>query len=610
MEKFKEEYLKLSDLEKFNKIPTLDSFYYAGILAKSIDDDNIKIQSLNFFYDLETKTQIACSLKKDESKIEVLKIHYELAPKFIDIMNSFCSFENKLNYIYYLDETDQSIFIDKIKFENDEQIKNAINLVESNSAKYKLTKLLKDCTLRIEYLNKYFNIFPEQEIASIVVTLSDEEKINFFKRMKKKSSREKIINSILDESIKINAIKDINDDNLKAELIIGLYNDDDKLEYLPTIKEEKNRISVITSFNKDSLKLDQLDSITKEEDKLIVKMSVRDREILKKYFLPQNMKYDSLKLGKDTHIGIEIESEGNQSEKILGLEWLLPRNVIGDYWDSKVETKLTNGVEVTSPILQDSKEDIEDIYMINNMLQQVGQKSTSKCGGHIHVSSDILKDKEAYINLLEIFGNTEKIFYIITNAEGEISRRDITTYANSISPKINKAIEYKMINTEGNSLNDFISELQNIQKERLSSLNFLNINSGRNTVEFRMPNGTVNPDIWIENAHFFGRLLEVSQQLSDIEKMEKSSPEQIKMYELKEKLKEDIPEKEKTEILLDLLLEEKDKEIFDGRYKVNSELLSKLPEKENALNYMNFATVDFGRENLLGKNAHNYEENR
>ena len=75
------------------------------------------------------------------------------------------------------------------------------------------------------------------------------------------------------------------------------------------------------------------------------------------------------------------------------------------------------------------------------------------------------------------------------------------------------------INLENeNDLSNFIEEIQNVQKDRYSGLNLLNINNGKNTIEFRVPNGTINPDTWIENARLFGRIVEISQKLVEIEK--------------------------------------------------------------------------------------------
>ena len=88
------------------------------------------------------------------------------------------------------------------------------------------------------------------------------------------------------------------------------------------------------------------------------------------------------------------------------------------------DSSLTDfGVEAISPILTDCKEDIEDVYMMCEMLKD--QEISEKCGGHIHIGSDYLTSKEAYANLYEIWGNTENIMYLISNEAGKAPRRGV-----------------------------------------------------------------------------------------------------------------------------------------------------------------------------------------
>ena len=94
------------------------------------------------------------------------------------------------------------------------------------------------------------------------------------------------------------------------------------------------------------------------------------------------------------------------------------------------------GIEVVSPILKDNNEDIEDIYMVCNMLQEASQEIGSCCGGHVHIGSDYLTSTEAYINLYEIWGNTERIMYIISNEKGEIPRRKVRYYCSTYFKRI------------------------------------------------------------------------------------------------------------------------------------------------------------------------------
>ena len=87
-------------------------------------------------------------------------------------------------------------------------------------------------------------------------------------------------------------------------------------------------------------------------------------------------------------------------------------------------------------------------------------------------------------------------------------------------------------------------------------------------------NGSLNPDVWIENARLFGRLVETAEKLAEIElkdEEERTEDENVKLY-FQEALREDLSDKEKLEILLDLLFEEEEKEVYLRRYEVNSKL--------------------------------------
>ena len=327
-------------------------------------------------------------------------------------------------------------------------------------------------------------------------------------------------------------------------------------------------------------------------------MSLSDREYQKENFLIQRPTYLEIGLDKKITIGIEIESEGYLSEHIKKIDKLLKRNENKETrgWDVKPDGSLYEGVEVTSPILTDNQEDIEDIYMVCTMLQKIENEINERCGGHIHIGSDYLKSKEAFINLFEIWGNAEEIICKISNEKNNIPRFTLQEVAKSISPKMNKAIEEGTINLENEEdLELFIKEIQDIQVNRFSSLNMLNINNGMNTIEFRISNGTLNPDTWIENSRLYGRIVQISQKIAEIEKNPESTKEEKRLADLKEYLKEEIPEEEKMEILLDLLFEKEERELYRERYFSTIKMLEEAHEGYNPLKYARFSKVDFKR---------------
>ena len=77
----------------------------------------------------------------------------------------------------------------------------------------------------------------------------------------------------------------------------------------------------------------------------------------------------------------------------------------------------------------------------------------------------------------------------------------------------------------------------------------------------------------IENIRMVGRMVEKSKQI-----VEGKNEELIKSYR---KLQENIPEEEKAEILFNMLFPEKEeREPYERRYKINSQLKKKRNEEK------------------------------
>ena len=276
-------------------------------------------------------------------------------------------------------------------------------------------------------------------------------------------------------------------------------------------------------------------------------------------------------------IGIEIESEGENSRKINTK--MLPFG-----WDIHLDTTLNKGTEIVSPILHSGDE--KEIAKVCNLLSSLGQSISGNCAGHIHIGADYFdNDVESFKILLEMFANAEKILFLISNKVGDIPREKSFRFAIPITSKIvNKNINFDDIN----DVNSFSKNIHNIQdmyaKPRYSSINFENLNIPlQNTIEYRTPNGTLDPNVWIDNINLFGGLMIASRNISfAFKKSYDSMTEEDKrgLY-LYEKLKDnDISDRERLEYLLSLLPSSIDKNIYIDRYDVNSKLVKGLKTGE------------------------------
>ena len=314
-----------------------------------------------------------------------------------------------------------------------------------------------------------------------------------------------------------------------------------------------------------------------EKSALIVR--TKSKEKIKEHFKSSKESKKRIKLPAGMTIGVEIEAD----------DFILKR-VLFDGWVSKGDGSIPYGLEIVSPVLTCSDEDTQNIYTACNMLTRLHCEANEKCGGHIHIGADFLTDKQAYKNLLEIWGNTEKILYTISNKPGELTRYSgAVLYAVPISKKIESALENGSINLESEvELGEFVSQLRCAQGSRYSGINFLNIADGssKKTIEFRLANGTIDPDTWIENINLFGGIIAASEKLYQIEQKDEElrTDEERKYLKKFEELKNsDKDEREKLDLLLELTIDKENREIYVERYNENSKILQNDVKTQDAL---------------------------
>lgn len=196
---------------------------------------------------------------------------------------------------------------------------------------------------------------------------------------------------------------------------------------------------------------------------------IHDDTYLKKILNENEEKYTSeINLPTEMTIGIEIESVGKDANdffeskgEILFHDWICK-------YDSSIRHKkfTDSGVEIASPILTGSnKSTTKEIRKVSTILNELGQYTNDSCGGHIHIGADYLTNVQAWKNLLEIWGNTEPILYIIGNEKGNIPRIGINIFAAPISGKFEKALSSGTINlNDENDLKEFKFNILKFQR--------------------------------------------------------------------------------------------------------------------------------------------------
>lgn len=308
--------------------------------------------------------------------------------------------------------------------------------------------------------------------------------------------------------------------------------------------------------------------------------------------LPENFKF-----------GIELEAynvktkgknslyKGESAEYIKNKNW---------HMATKYEESLVGkgGAEVVSPILKDTEKNWKDIQDICEQMKKYPGKdgdkviADDKCGLHVHFDSECLtKDPKRMKNFLKIYAESEELIYKMCNdkndpiRKGAINRKiDLSLLcawrkgmAAPIGKKILEKIENGTLKVSYKKFNKLrmIAGKIKIDERRYHGLNLTNIgNPKKNTIEFRMANGTLDQNIIKQNVYLYGSILDTSIKITE-------NPEKYEK-KLEEFYKTDISEEEKANKFLNLVFEnEDDKKIYFERWQSvkNDKVFSKNDKK-------------------------------
>ena len=456
-----------------------------------------------------------------------------------------------------------------------------------NIIKYKIDSNSLD--FNREFINRIYKIIGQEKTKDFKGT-----HVNVFRIFMKEIKHivPKILDSLSEKDRKYfldkvpDFIKYINmTDDDKIKLLEGL-DVNTQVLIVQSMEDDEKKIEALDYFEDVNCKLDIIKTIHETKRMYALKFvggEYRDAYQLFTDLEEENVekdKYTPLSLPSDMTIGMEIEVKGEN-------HLLLP-TFLGK-WQKKSDWTLgSSGVEIVSTVMHDNKEDVFGIKAINKILRKLGMEITEECAGHIHIGADYIKTEEGFKELLELWGNAEKIYFLISNRPGELPRKGVKKYAYPISFSLGG------VDLENAKKDEFVEDVKKaLYYARNTSINLMNINEGRNTIEFRLSNGTLDGNTWIENIRLYGRTVRVASELGEIVKRlndgEELKAEERRKLELREKLKADITLDEKMDILMQILFDEEERGIYQERYRVNKEL----EEKEHKLGGLRFGKVDF-----------------
>ena len=221
----------------------------------------------------------------------------------------------------------------------------------------------------------------------------------------------------------------------------------------------------------------------------------------------------NLNLNSEVSIGLELEFENTDK---LEIARKIYQNFPKRDWIVKNDISLHEGAEINSPILIDQSNSWNELAKICSIVYHyasIGENSA----GHIHIGAHIFKDNKKYwLNFIKLWAVYENVIFRFLYGEYLTHRPKIANYAEPISNLLWE--DYLELSK---SKNDMIDILYKINHDRRKAINFENLDiydyykfGMDNTIEFRCPNGSLNPIIWQNNVNFITKLLLYSKSSS------------------------------------------------------------------------------------------------
>lgn len=415
-----------------------------------------------------------------------------------------------------------------------------------------LIETISDESLKIKMCDKY--LCADYYLLKIVLTFSDLNKEKYIDRFSSINDQIEIILSFKD----YNLIKKYVDmDKYKKyrtklisstdnyELIMDEFNNNKNLKFrielINCIKNENIRLELIQSLNDDCVRMFYLSNINNCKNLL-----------------------NELKgtiLDKDITFGVELECSNEKIDKYRDID-----KIFGNYRIER-DSSVKNGFEIVSGILKYDINDLNKLKNVCDLLDRCNFYTDYSAGGHIHIGTKYLDRREDYIMLLYLYLNCEDILYFISDRKNTIKRKGIKSYASKNKIEYIKAIDAGLFTLEYNNIKELFDK---ICSSRYRGLNLKNIDkTDKNTIEFRMPNGEINFDELLLNIKLFGRLVEMSHKLNDMEDDNYVKKMAFMIGNTKS-------EKERLELLLNLLFDyEEERKIYRDRYFSNKILYLK-----------------------------------
>ena len=203
----------------------------------------------------------------------------------------------------------------------------------------------------------------------------------------------------------------------------------------------------------------------------------------------------------------------------------------------------------------------------------------SKCGLHIHFDAECLaKNPNKMRNFLRLYAESEELLYKMCNDKNDPIRKGAINkdfkgihlisamwrngMAAPTGKKILKQIQDGTLKLSYKKFGKLrmLAGKYKLDERRYAGLNLTNIgNSKKNTIEFRMANGTLDLEVIKQNVFLYASLINTAIKMTDNPELYQDSLSQF--------YKTDVTEKEKAENFLKLIIENpEDRQIYIDRW--------------------------------------------
>lgn len=348
-----------------------------------------------------------------------------------------------------------------------------------------------------------------------------------------------------------------------------------KVNIISTPLESFKVLNALTNCKTPKIERENFDDLQKN----LSRIPKEKREEILRAVQESDIKTPKTKLDIDPSIsfGFELEVSGISTKVVKELASKKPltaklketQNLSDAFtgWTIESDGTVPDGLELISPIIYDTEKDWHQVKSNCEALQALGAETDYKCGGHIHIGSNILgTNEDAWKNFFKMWSLSEPLLYKISNKPKEDNRETVKYEFAPTKPIIDELLKTDSVKI--NNYNDVIKLADAYTRRsvkgytcvgRGKAMNLQCIAEGKqSTIEFRIPNGNIDFTELQRTAELYARMLQTSRMMADYPDYKK---------DIFEKLEKSQSEDDKIANFLDLIFDNtKDKAIFYERF--------------------------------------------